>query len=304
MGIRSISPPKPPADALGPPGRQAARPADVSPSPLTSLTNERRFTSRSRRLRRLRDSRSLGILAPVLLGIALLIAWQVVVQTGMVSAFFLPLPADVLRSLWGLLTSDSLLSYAQTTLIESLGGCALGALVALPLGYAIVHSRLAASAIQPYLAASQAMPAIAIAPLIALWMGYGLSPVIALCALIVFFPMVITTVLGLRLLDRDVLDAARTEGAGWWALLRYIEFPLALPSILAGVRTSLTLSITGAVVGEFVLGTPGLGELLLVERSYADPAGVFATLLTLALLAALLYGLARLLERRLSYVEA
>jgi NitT/TauT family transport system permease protein len=255
-------------------------------------------------LRRLRDSRSLGILAPVLLGIALLIAWQVVVQTGMVSAFFLPLPADVLRSLWGLLTSDSLLSYAQTTLIESLGGCALGALVALPLGYAIVHSRLAASAIQPYLAASQAMPAIAIAPLIALWMGYGLSPVIALCALIVFFPMVITTVLGLRLLDRDVLDAARTEGAGWWALLRYIEFPLALPSILAGVRTSLTLSITGAVVGEFVLGTPGLGELLLVERSYADPAGVFATLLTLALLAALLYGLARLLERRLSYVEA
>jgi NitT/TauT family transport system permease protein len=246
----------------------------------------------------------MGVIAPVLLGVALLAVWQLVVQLGVVSPFLLPLPADVLLSLWNALLHDALLSYVQTTLIESLGGCALGALVALPLAYAIVHSRLAASAVQPYLAASQALPAIAIAPLIALWFDYGLTPIIVLCALIVFFPMMITAVLGLRLLDRDILDAARTEGAGRWALLWHIQFPLALPSILAGLRTSLTLSITGAVVGEFVIGGHGLGELLLVDYNFADSAGLFSTLLTLALLAALLYGLVRLLERWLSYVEA
>ncbi len=299
MTIRSVSSPKPPAGAIGPPEDKVAR--QVTLTSEAAPPDEERPAARSGRFHK---SRSLDILAPVLLGIVLVVAWQLAVQTGAVSEFFLPFPIDVLRSFWNALISDSLLDYVQTTLVESLAGCALGALVALPLGYVIVHSRLAASAIQPYLAASQALPAVAIAPLMALWLPYGLSPVIALCALIVFFPMVITTVLGLRMLDRDVLDAARTEGAGWWKLLWYIEFPLALPSILAGVRTSLTLSITGAVVGEFVIGGQGLGELLLIDRSYADSAGVFATLLTLALLAAILYGAVRLLERRLSYVEA
>jgi NitT/TauT family transport system permease protein len=252
----------------------------------------------------LRGRRVSSIAAPVLLGVAVLVAWQLAVQTGAVSAFLLPAPGEVWNSFWLSLMTDSLLSYAQTTLIESLCGCALGALVALPLGYTIAHSRLVASAAQPYLAASQAVPAIAIAPLIALWLGYGLSPVMVLCALIVFFPMVITTLLGLRSLDHDVLDAARVEGAGWWGLLRHVQFPLALPSILAGVRTSLTLSVTGAVVGEFVMGGNGLGELLLVDSQSANPVGVFATLFSLMLLAAALYGVVRLIERRFSYMEA
>jgi NitT/TauT family transport system permease protein len=241
----------------------------------------------------------LRVLAPVLLGAALLAAWQIIVQTALVSTFILPAPAEVARSFWSALSDGSLLHYTRVTMIESLLGCALGALVALPLGYAIAHSRLVASTLQPYLAASQAVPAIAIAPLIGLWLDYGLTPVVALCALIVFFPMVITSVLGLRMLDQDVLDAARVEGAGRWALLWHIEFPLALPSILAGLRTSLTLSITGSVVGEFVVGGNGLGELLLIERSFADTAGVFVTLFMLALLAAVLYGGVRLIERRL-----
>jgi binding-protein-dependent transport system inner membrane component len=111
-------------------------------------------------------------------------------------------------------------------------------------------------------------------------MGYGPLPVVVLCALIVFFPMVVNTMLGMRTLDLDLVDSARVEGAGGLSLLWYVELPLALPSILAGLRTSLTLSITGAVVGEFVVGGHGLGELLIVQRSYSgssrrllDPAG-------------------------------
>lgn len=182
-------------------------------------------------------------------------------------------------------------------------GSLLGATVALPLGYALARSQLVADFLQPYLAASQALPAVALAPLLALWFGYGLISVIVLCALLVFFPIVVTTTLGLRLLDHEVLDAARVDGASGWKLLRAIELPLAFPSILAGLRAGLTLSITGAVVGEFVVGGKGLGELLLIDRSYADTAAVFADVLILAALAIACYSLARWAERNYSYAE-
>jgi NitT/TauT family transport system permease protein len=240
------------------------------------------------------------------IGLGALALWQILAQTGAVPALFLPPPGAVARAWWYSVISptDSLVGYAGLTLLQGLLGCALGAAVAIPLGYLIAHSRLVARSAQPYVAASQALPAVAIAPLLALWLGYELTPVVVLCALIVFFPMVITTVLGMRMLDREVLDAARVDGANRWALLRYMQVPLALPSILAGLRTSLTLSITGAIVGEFVIGAKGLGELLVIDMQSLYSAGEFATLLTLALLAAALYGGMRLVERRFSFVEA
>jgi NitT/TauT family transport system permease protein len=225
------------------------------------------------------------------------------VRTGQVSEFLLPYPQSVLRSLWLALTHGSLVNEVGTTLVEAVAGYALGALSALPLGYGISSSRLLAVTLQPYLAATQAVPVVAIAPLIALWLGFGLLPVVVLCALIVFFPMVINTALGIRTVDSDVLNSARVEGARRWSLLWHIELPLALPSILAGLRTSLTLSITGAVVGEFVVGGQGMGELLVVQRSNSDPAGVFSTLLVLAALAAALYYVIWLIEHRAVYAE-
>jgi NitT/TauT family transport system permease protein len=248
----------------------------------------------------------------LLLGVAILALWQLVTASHAISAYVLPAPGDVLRA-WlrevGLSgtsshTTPMLLRYGLTTLMESVAGFLLGTAIAIPLGYGIARSQVLARALQPYLAAMQALPAIALAPLLTLWLGYDSPPIIALCALIVFFPMVVNTALGLRTLDRDVLDAARVAGAEGWALFRYMEFPLALPSILAGLRVGLTLSITGAIVGEFVAGGQGLGELLIVATSQSDRSLEFATLLTLALLAAILYGLARLAERRFSYMEA
>jgi NitT/TauT family transport system permease protein len=248
----------------------------------------------------------------LLLGLAVLALWQLVTVTGAVLPYYLPAPGDVLRA-WlrgvGLSGSSSratplLLSYGLTTLVESIAGFLLGTAIAIPVGYGIARSRFAARALQPHIAAMQALPAVALAPLLILWLGYGSPPVIALCALIVFFPMAVNTALGLRTLDRDVLDAARVSGAEGWTLFRYMEFPLALPSILAGLRVGLTLSITGAVVGEFVVGDQGLGGLLMIASSQYNKPLVFATLFTLALLAAMLYGLARLAERRFSYMEA
>ena len=240
-----------------------------------------------------------GILAVVIAGL-----WQALAQSGAIAEFLLPSPASVLRAFWLALSDGLLPGYTLTTIQESLTGFALGTLVALPAGYAIARSPFLARILEPYVAASQALPAVALAPLLVLWLGYGLAPVAVLCALIVFFPTVVNTGLGLRMIDGDVLDAARVEGASWGALLWHIEMPLAAPGILAGLRSSLTFSVTGAVVGEFVIGDQGLGGLLNVARGNFDTPLVFATLLSLALLAALLYGIARLVERRLSYLEA
>jgi NitT/TauT family transport system permease protein len=240
----------------------------------------------------------------LVLGGLVLAAWQFVTQAGLVYTILLPPPADVWRTFWAeLLAPKGLLAQAIVTLEESLGGFVIGVLVALPVGYGIARSPFLARMLQPYIAASQAMPAVALAPLLVLWLPLGLPPVIALCALIIFFPIVVNTALGIRGLDPDLIDAARVAGAGRWARVRYIELPLALPSILAGLRTSLTLSITGAVVGEFVVGGVGLGGSLVSAQANGNPALVFATLVMLGVLAAVLYGVARLSERRLSYLE-
>lgn len=297
MAIGSVSPPPTPpvpsAKAQRDVATTAARPAASSASPTYAQV-------RARRRRRLR----LGWLPALALGVAVLVAWQLVAASGAVPAYVLPVPMDVLRSFWQSLADGLLWGYTAQTLIESAAGFVLGTLVALPIGYAIARSKTLAKMLEPYMAASQALPAVALAPLLVLWIGYGVLPVAVLCALIVFFPTAITTALGLRLLDRDVVDAARVEGAGRWALLWHIEAPLALPSVLAGMRASLTYSITGAVVGEFVISDQGLGGLLNVARGNFDTPLLFATLLMLALLSAAMYGIGRLAERWLSYLEA
>jgi NitT/TauT family transport system permease protein len=271
------------------------------PSAGEPLVGERGRQARPRSARLI--DRLLSPVPALVLGIVLIALWQLVTASGSVPSLFLPAPEQVVQAFARSVADGLLPAYAQTTLVESLVGFALGAAIAIPLGYGLAHSALLARALQPYLAASQAIPALALAPLLVPWLGFGLPPVVALCALIVFFPMIVNTTLGLRSLDRDVLDAARVEGAGRWALLRHIELPLALPSILAGVRTSLTLSVTGAVVGEFVSGNQGLGQLLISAASFNAPLE-FATLITLSMLAVALYGLARLAERLFSYLEA
>lgn len=240
---------------------------------------------------------AIAALAPVGAGVALLALWQVGITVSGISAYLVPAPLAVFQSFIVSTLGGLIPQYALTTLEESLVGFVLGAVIALPLGYAVARSRALAAVLEPYLAASQAVPAVALGPLLILWLGFGLAPVAALCALIVFFPAAINTTLGFRTLNRDILDAARIDGAGWWNLLWHVELPLASPSILSGLRASLTLSVTGAVVGEFLLGDRGLGGLLTIARGNFETPLAFATLLALALLAIGLYGLARLVER-------
>lgn len=231
-----------------------------------------------------------AIFLPWLLALVLLVGWYIGTAYGHVNSLILPTPTDVFTRLVSGISSGLYLSNAFVTIEESVFGFLLAILVALPLGYGLAKSRLLAMIIQPYFVAGQAIPAIVIAPLFVLWLGYGVLPIIILCTLVVLFPMVINTILGIQTIDGTLIEAAHVEGASGWSMLAYIEFPLALPAILAAIRTGFTLSIVGALVGEFVSGgDQGLGSLVLLAKNQYDMPLMFATLVVLAILAIIYY---------------
>ncbi|EPH02804.1 hypothetical protein HMPREF1531_02116 [Propionibacterium sp. oral taxon 192 str. F0372] len=245
-----------------------------------------------------KDNSPLGlrIVAPVVAASLVLLVWFAVAAAHSIPTTLLPDPGDVLQRLGRDLTSGRLWLPLWVTTLEALAGCALSALTAMPIAYLIAHSKLADAALSPYLAASQAIPAVAVAPLMVIWVGYGMLPVVLLCSVMVFFPMVLSTVLGLRSIDKELLDAARVDGATAWQLACWMEWPLALPATLTGLRNGFTLSITGAVVGELVMGGSGLGQRLAVQSQSVDTIGLFSTLIVLSVLAVTIFLSMRLVE--------
>ena len=242
--------------------------------------------------------RAFAILPPLILGMILLLAWYASAVYGHVSSVILPAPADVFSSLVDGIQSGLYWNNTLITIQESLLGFLLALAIALPIGYGIAKSRFLANLLQPYLAAGQAVPAIVVSRFLFIWLGSGVLPVIVICMLVVIFPLIVNTLFGVQSIDHELLDAARLEGATGLSLLFYIEFPLALPAILAAVRSGLTLSITGAIVGEFFCNPDkGLGALVQIASSQYNMPFLFATILILALLAAIYYSATRLLVK-------
>lgn len=276
------------------PPRPYSMPRLVTTSPEADappgLRDDRARARRSQRTR-------VRILAPLALAGAVLTAWTLATGSGAVDTFFLPAASDVLARLWSDLTGPAL-AYAWPTLQAALGGSLLALVLAVPLGIVVSSSSIARAMLEPYIAGSQALPAVAVAPLLVLWLGYGLAPVMVLCALMVFFPILVSTVHGLVHVPHDVVSAARVDGASGLTLLRTILLPLALPAILAGVRTGFTISITGAIVGEIVTGGDGMGLLLSTRAASADATGLFSTLLLLSAAAISVYIAVGILQRR------
>jgi NitT/TauT family transport system permease protein len=235
---------------------------------------------------------------PFILGVIFLFAWYTSTAYGHIPSSILPAPADVFSALVDGIQSGLYWNNMLVTIQESLLGFLLAVAIALPLGYGIAKSRFLANLLQPYLAAGQAIPVLVISPFLFIWLGTGVLPAIVICMLVVIFPLIVNTVFGIQSIDRELLDAARLEGATGQSLLLYIEFPLTLPAILAAVRSGLTLSITGAIVGEFFNNPDkGLGALVEIAAHQYNMPFLFATMLILALLAALYYSATRLLVK-------
>jgi NitT/TauT family transport system permease protein len=241
----------------------------------------------------------LNTLAPVAAFALLIAVWKIVVIVGGYKPFLLPPPETVARSFWDALRDGILWPHMRTTLIEAGYGALLGISVAFMLGYIVVHLPLVDRALAPVIAASQALPAVAIAPIIILWFGTGLMPKVLICALIVFFPVLVTWTVGLRSIAPALRDVARINGANRWQMLRYVEIPLALRNLLGGVRIAFTLAVTGAVIGEFVSAQQGLGYLLKQAEFLYDTPLKFVALFCLMAIAALGYAVIALLERLL-----
>jgi len=238
------------------------------------------------------------LLSPVA-GATGLLVWQGLAQSGLIAAYLLPTPGAV-AARWLVLANNGVLwHHASTTLTEALLGFAAAFVVGCGLGYAIARAPILDQALGPYVAATQAMPMVALAPLVVVWFGLGLLSKVLICALIVFFPMLVNTVAGLRSIDRTLLDAAQSEGASAWQRLWRVEIPLGLRTLLSGVKMGVTLSMTGAVVGEFVAADAGLGYLMNLARTAYDAPMVFAAALTMAGVAIAGYLVVTVLERAL-----
>ncbi len=225
-------------------------------------------------------------------------AWQAVVTLSGLPAFILPSPGEVAARFGQALGDGGLLVNTGYTLLEVLLGLALGIGAATVLGYSLAHSPSLEKLVSPYLVASQAIPIVAIAPLLVIWFKEGLASKVLICALIVFFPVLVNTVVGLRAVPKDLRDLMRSLRASPAQTLRYLELPAALPVLLGGLRVGVTLSVIGAVVGEFVGADRGLGFLINVARGQYDTPMVFVAVMTLVAMALALYGSVIWIEKR------
>lgn len=233
---------------------------------------------------------ALGSVSAILLTIWLFLA-------GANSPSILPGPILVWSRFVESLRDGTYLPALVTTTQEGLLGWGVAGLIALPLGYTLGRLRTLEDALAPYLAGSQAMPVVAIAPLLVVWAGFGLLPKVIVCALIAFFPMLATMASGVRGVPPDLRDAARVFGATWLPMALYVDLPLAARTIFAGVKIAAALSVTGAVVGEFVSSDQGLGYLIMLGRTNFDTPLMFVAVLSLIALGAVAYTLVSVMER-------
>ncbi len=227
------------------------------------------------------------VLRPVIVFLGLIAAWEVLVRATEVQHFILPGPGLVARALlehWAVLAA-----HAGVTIAEILLGLALGALLGCASALVIASFRPARLWLMPILVISQAIPVFALAPVLVLWLGYGLASKVAMATLIIYFPVTAAFFDGLRRTEPGWLDLARTMGGGRMSILRHVQVPAALPALSSGIRVATAVAPIGAIVGEWVGSSAGLGYLMLQANARMQVDVMFAALFILAIFAVSLY---------------
>lgn len=231
------------------------------------------------------------------LGVILLIGlWSLIAIIGNYPSFILPDPAIVFSEISRIAANGLLWHHSQATLAAILGGLALGLTSATVLGYLLAKSPLLERLAGPYIVASQSIPAVAIAPLLVIWFGSGKLSKVLICALVVFFPVLVNTIVGIRSVDAGLKTLMQSLRANRWQTFIMLEIPAAMPVLLGGLKIGVTLSVIGAVVGEFVGADQGLGFLINLAKGLFDTPLMFAALITLASISLCLYLIVTRLE--------
>ena len=234
-------------------------------------------------------------LPSALVMLALLVAWEAAVTIGGVKEYILPSPVSALKALgrpnyqW---TANFL-----TTLYAVLGAFVLSAVLGIGLAIVVVWNDLLMRSIMPVLVLFNTLPKIALAPLFVIWLGYGVWPNIVIGTTIAFFPMVVNTAVGLASAEPEMLDLVKTLKASRWQVYTKIRFPNAVPYIFTGLKLNATMSVIGAIVGEFVASERGLGALIITGGVTLETSSIFASLMLISLLGLVLYGIVVAVER-------
>lgn len=227
------------------------------------------------------------LVRPIIIFLGLLLVWQVVVSVTGVAKFILPTPLSVLTALYQ--RWPELLSHAGVTVTEILLGLGLGTLLGCLSALIIAQYRGARLWVLPVLIVSQAIPVFALAPILVLWLGYGLASKVAMATLIIYFPVTVAFYDGLRRTEPGWLDLAQVMGGSRWRTLLQIRIPAALPALASGLRVAASVAPIGAIVGEWVGSSAGLGYMMLHANARLQVDVMFAALLVLALFAVALY---------------
>ncbi len=226
--------------------------------------------------------------------LALFVLWQLAVDLLQVKEYILPSPLAALKALDR--PSYQWPANFLITMYAVLGAFVLSAVLGVALAVLIVWDRLLLRTVMPVLVLFNTLPKIALAPLFILWLGYGIWPNIVIGTTIAFFPMVVNTAIGLASAEPEILDLVRSLRASRWQVFAKIRFPNAVPYIFAGLKLNATMSVTGAIVGEFVASELGLGSLIITGGVTLETPSIFASLLLIAALGLALYGLVVALE--------
>ncbi len=231
---------------------------------------------------------------------AFLVVWKLATVIGGYPEYILPAPEAVGERAVRAIASGVLWEHTAVTLLEIVLGFAVGATAAILTGVALGKSVLVERVLSPYIVAAQAVPILALAPLLDIWFGGGLLARVVICALIVFFPIAIATMVGIRAADPLLDEMLRSLGAGSGQRTRLLEIPSALPVIFGGLRVGVTLAVIGAVVAEWAGAGTGLGVLInIANQGLFDTPLMFVALAALAIIGLVFYGLVVIVERRL-----
>lgn len=237
-----------------------------------------------------------SIVIAVVFPLALLVLWEIGVYLSGIANYILPPPTQIFSALvkhYGLLLRN-----AKVTLYETLAGFAMGAILGIIIGIATVYSKILRQGFYPMVVGFQAVPKVAIAPLLVVWFGYGLTSKVVMSFLIAFFPIVVNTISGLTDVDANLIELVRSMSSTKWQIFYKIRAPHSLPYIFDGFKIALPLAVIGAIIGEFVGANMGLGNLILVTGSVLNTSLGFAVLVVVTIMSIALYGVLVLVEKR------
>lgn len=232
--------------------------------------------------------------APVLLIAALLVCWEAVVRIREIPLYVLPAPSQVVEAL--IANRGTLAAHGAVTVAEALAGMAIALLLALVIGIAMDAFPAVKSGVYPVLVVTQTVPMIVLAPILIIYLGFGITPKILTVVLMCFFPIVVSFADAMGQMDEEYVQLVRSFGAGRWMAYRLVKIPAAVPGLISGLKVAATYSISGAVVGEWIGAQSGLGYYLLRVKNGYMLDKVFACVLVIVALSLCMNGVIRLFQ--------